>query len=395
MRVKNLKIREIFATNSQKTIEIELETLKGKVRSSVPIGTSKGKYEVKYLPTEAAIRKFDMIKRHFTTEDFSDIESVDTLIRVIDKTEDLREIGGNLALAISSAFLKSFALNEGKEVFEYLAGQKKELPTIPRPISIVCGGWKESRSDIQEFHLLPVHQTSFMNSVDRISYAYLVLGQKLKEIDPIFNYGKNLESGWVTSLQFGEVLNILKSIANENLLKIGLDLAASQLWDGNQYYVYRYSNKFLTRTEQLDLIRLMLKKFPIIYVEDPFEENDFLHFSVLNHESEGKIIAGDDLYATNLKRLKFGLESKATSGIIIKPNQVGTISDVLKVVEFAKKNKMITIVSHRSAETDDTLICHLAVGLNCNYIKLGISGEGTIKINEMLRIEEKLNSKIN
>lgn len=390
MRVKDLKIREIFATNSQKTLEIELETLKGKVRSSIPIGTSKGKYEVKYLPTGAAIRKFNIIKRHFTTEDFPDIESVDTLIRVIDKTEDLREIGGNLALAISSVFLKAFALNEGKEVFEYLAEQRKELPKIPRPICNVVGGWKGNRSDIQEILLLPVHQNSFFESITKITGAYLELGGKLKETDPTFSFGRNIESGWVTGLQFEEVLKILTSIANKYLLKIGLDLAASQLWDGNQYYIYRYSNMILSRIEQLNLVRSLLKRFPIIYVEDPFEEDDFLHFSILTHEAEGKIIVGDDLYATNFKRLKFGLESRATNGVIIKPNQVGTISDVLKVVELAKKNKLITVISHRSGETEDNLICHLAVGLNCDYIKLGISGERTVKINEMIRIEEKL-----
>ena len=118
MKVKDLRIREIFATNAEKTIEIEIDTSKGRVRSSVPIGTSKGRYEVRYLPVEDAIRKLHMFKRHFTGTDFNDQTDVDDSIRLVDKTDDFREIGGNLALAISSAFLKAFALEAGQELFD-------------------------------------------------------------------------------------------------------------------------------------------------------------------------------------------------------------------------------------------------------------------------------------
>jgi enolase len=390
MRARSLKIRQVFATNAQKTIEVELETGKGKVRSSVPMGTSVGKHEVKYLPVEEAINKFYLIRRHFTAEDFEKQEDVDMLIRIIDKTSDLREIGGNLALAISSAFLKAFALEEGQEVFEYLLSQRKESPMMPKPVCNVVGGWKEQRSDIQEFLLLPVHQKSFLDSMTKISHAYRNIGEGLASIDPTFVFAKNLESAWVTNLQLEEIMKILTKVANENLLKIGLDIAASQLWDKKNYYVYP-SNRLLNKREQIDFVRNIAKKYPIIYIEDPFEEDDFVSFSILTHELQPKIIVGDDLYSSNITRLKQGVEFKATNGIIIKPNQVGTITDVMKTVDFAKKNKIVTIVSHRSSETEDTLICHLAVGLGCDYIKLGIAGERTVKINEMIRIEEKLN----
>lgn len=389
MRARNLKIRQIFATNAQKTLEVELETAKGKVRSSVPIGTSVGKHEVKYLPVADAINKFHLIRRHFTAEDFEKQEDVDLLIRTIDKTDDLREIGGNLALAISSAFLKAFSLEAGQEVFEYLLTQRKEKANVPRPICNVVGGWKEQRSDIQEFSLLPVHQTSFLDSITKIAHAYKDIGRKLGGIDPTFAFAKNLESAWVTNLPFEEIMKILTKVANENLMKIGLDIAASQLWDKNRYYVYP-SNKLLTKEEQIGFIKNIVKKYPVIYVEDPFNEDDFISFAVLAHELQPRIICGDDLYASNMKRLKDGIEFKATNAIIIKPNQVGIITDVIKTVELARKNKMITVMSHRSGETEDALVCHLAVGLSCDYIKLGIAGERTVKINEMIRIEEKL-----
>jgi enolase len=392
MIARRLEIRKIFATNSQKTIEVELESEKGKVYASVPIGTSRGKHEVTYLPVEEAINKFYIIRRTFTNEDFKSQEEVDETIRTIDKTPDLREIGGNLALAISSAFLKAFALNEGLEVFEYLAMITKTKPEMPRPVCNVAGGWKENKSDVQEFLLLPVHQTSFFESISKISSAYLEVGKVLEQADPSFAYGRNWESGWITNLNFIELLNILKKIANENLLRIGLDFAASQLWDGNQYYIYRHSNKVLSKIEQLNLIQGLAKEYPISYIEDPFHEDDFVSFAVLTKNLPNKLIVGDDLYATNLKRLKDGIELNATNAMIVKPNQVGTISDVMKVVELAKENNVATIMSHRSGETEDVLIAHLAVGLGCSYVKFGVSGERVSKLNEMIRIEEKLSN---
>ncbi|MEM5772620.1 MAG: enolase C-terminal domain-like protein [Candidatus Aenigmatarchaeota archaeon] len=390
MIARRLEIRQIFATNSKKTIEVEIETAKGKVRASVPIGTSRGKHEVFYLPTEEAINKFNLIRRSFTNEEFKDQEEVDELIRTIDKTPELKEIGGNLALAISSAFLKAFALNEGLEVFEYLATLTKSELKMPKPVCNVAGGWKESRSDIQEFLLLPVHQSSFFDSISKISQAYLDLSKTLKQADPTFAYGRNWESGWVTNLNFIELLNILKKIANENLLRIGLDIAASQLWDGNQYYVYRYSNKILSRIEQLRFIQDLAKEYPISYIEDPFMEDDFVSFASLTSMLPNKLIVADDLFATNLKRLKDGIELKAANAMIVKPSQAGTISDVIRVVKLAKENNIITVMSHRSGETEDDLIAHLAIGLGCEYVKFGISGERINKLNEMIRIEEKI-----
>jgi len=385
MRVKKLEIRRIFSTKCKETLEVELETAKAKVRASVPMGTSRGKHEVVYLPVDEAIRKFYIIRRHFTSEDFPEQKDVDDTLHIIDKNKDFHEIGGNLALAISSAFLKAFAAEEGKEVFEFLGGKK-----IPKPLCNVVGGWKENRSDIQEFLLLPVHQKKFYDSVKKISSAYLQLGDLLSQSDPLFNYGRNAESAWITTLPIEEVLRLLTKVANENLLKIGLDIAASQLWDGSRYYVYTYSNRIFNWREQIDFMIDLMRNYPIIFLEDPFHEDDFMSFSTLTSMVSGKIICGDDLYTTSLERLKHGLDFKATNAVLVKPSQVGTITDTIEFVKKAKENKLTTVLSHRSGETEDTLMCHLAVGLECDYVKLGISGERTVKINEMIRIEEKL-----
>jgi len=389
MKVRNLKIRKIIATNVQKTIELELETSKGIVRSSVPIGTSRSKYEVVFLDVEDVIRKFSLIKKHFLTREFKSQKDVDSFLRLIDKSPNFKEIGGNLALGISSVFLKAFALEEGKEVFEFLL---KGNAFLPKPICNVAGGWAGTgAADIQEFLFVPIHQKSFLDSVMKIADSYVEVGKALKEKDPNFVFSKNIESGWVSGLPSEEILSILTKIANENTLKIGLDVAASHLWDGT-YYNYGNSGIKLSRPEQRSFMEEIAKKYPIYYIEDPFHEDDFLTFSFLTKKLQPKLICGDDLYSTNLERLKCGLEQKATNAILIKPNQVGTITDVMNVIKEARKEMLVTVMSHRSGETEDTLICHLAVGLGCEFIKLGIGGERALKINELIRIEEKLKS---
>lgn len=388
MKVRRLHAREILASNAHKTIELELETEKGTVRASVPFGTSKGKYEVGSIPTQDAIRKFSIYRRSFTRNEFFEMNEVDEEIKKIGGPK-LSDIGGNVALAISSVFLKAFALHASQEVYEYLAEKTKSEMRIPLPICNVAGGWKQN--DIQEFLLLPVHQDSFAESVSKIASAYRKFGEILKEEDRNFIYGKNLESGWSTQLHFERILALLRKITGENLLRIGLDVAASQFWNGSAY-VYKTGEK-LSSHDQIGLMEILARKYPISYIEDPFHEDDFLSFSVLTQRLNPKIVCGDDLYATDLNRLIFGAERKATSAIIIKPNQVGTITDTIKTVNEAKKRNILTVVSHRSNETEDTLLAHLAVGLGCNYVKFGIAGERIVKINEIIRIEEKVKQK--
>lgn len=393
MRVRRLDIREIIATNGQKTIEVDIETTKAKARASVPIGTSTGKYEAKYLPTEDAIRKFMLIRRHFVSEPLDSQEDADTLIHIIDKSPDFREIGANLALALSSVCLKVLAAEENVELFEYVAKTNKMKPETPKPVSNVCGGW-HGISDLQEFLLLPVHQDSFKEIAYRIADSYREFGKVLEREDPTFEWAENLESGWVTNLRTEEILHFLSVIASKNLLKIGLDVAASQLWKGSNY-VYPNDNRVLKPLEQKDYIEDLMRHFPAIhYIEDPFNQDDFVTFSVFTSEFNQKLVVGDDLYATQVDRLKDGLSFRATNSVLVKPNQVGTITDTINFVKLAKDNNMKTIFSHRSGETEDTLICHLATGLAADYIKLGIAGERITKVNEMIRIEDMMNKRI-
>lgn len=390
MRIRSLEAREIFATNSEKTIEIELKTDKSTVRASVPIGSSRSKHEVKYFPVSEAINKFLLVRRHITSENLENQQDVDELLHIIDNTPDFHEIGGNVTLAISSACLKAFAAEQDEAVFEYIAKENKFKPFMPRPLCNIVGGWRSSgSSDVQEFLFLPVHQDSFRESMNKMTTAYFAVAKKLRLEDPTFSYSKNIESAWTANLKTEEILEIMTKVANENLLKIGMDVAASQLWDGNQYYVYNYSGKILSTNQQITYMGELARKYPIIYVEDPLKDDDFTGFSVLTHMMQPRLVCGDDLFASSVERLKPGIEMKSASAIIIKPNQVGTITDAINTVKMAKENDVVVIVSHRSSDTDDPLLAHFAVGVAADYCKFGISGDRTVKLNEMLRIEEK------
>jgi enolase len=239
--------------------------------------------------------------------------------------------------------------------------------------------------------MLPAHQASFADTIAEMSEAYLAVGDALAKADVTFSFGRNLESAWLTELGIEKVMAIMAAESNRRLFRLGLDMAASNLWDG-KYFNYKSTGEHLLRTQQMELVEDILKRYPVSYLEDPFEESDMIMHGTLTRRVGGKhvLVCGDDLYATNPMLLSEGIENKATNCALVKPNQIGTISDTMKFVQLAKKAGMKTVLSHRSGETDDTLMAHLAVGMGCDYVKLGISGERTVKINELIRIEERL-----
>jgi len=389
MIVRDIKLREIFSHNLKETIEIEVEISKGKVRASVPIGTSKGSYEVEFLPTKKVIENFLELREKFRLKEFKSFEEVDNVLLSYDNSERLTKIGGNLALGISLAMLKAFALHEDLEVYEYVSDIFNEKTKIPKPVCNVIGGGKHfGGSDFQEF-LLIGKTSNFKEEIKKIINAYFKIAEILKKEDSSFNFGRNLESAWITNLSTQKILKILNKFSED--LYIGIDFAANSFYDlSKNVYNLEKEGLELNRVEYLTYLYDLVKDFNVFYIEDPFYEEDFVSFSTFLSHFPQKLIVGDDLTATNLERLKKAIEIKAINGIIIKPNQAGLISRVAKVVKLAKKNDIKIVFSHRSGETEDPILSHLAVGFGADYIKLGIAGERTIKINEMLRIEEKI-----
>lgn len=356
MRIEDISVREVVQ-GKEKTIEIEVKTKKGITNAIAPLYKN-SIYKPRCLSPVEAVTKFLEIKRHFINKTFDDIAEVDNFLKTIDISADFRYIGGNLAFAISSAMLKAFAKWEDMKICEYLSKRK---PEIPQPLVIV----DNVNTEFKEFLLYSNKEKIFTKNIEKLLDVH-------KKISGL---GKNIH----------DVLKTLSKFTTKYELEIGINVGATKLWNEKKY-VYNTGEK-MNSQEQLIFIQDMLNTYPIGYIEDPFHDEDFVTFSVLTRRLPTRTVTGGDLYANNFERLKYGIELKATSGVNLKPNEMGTISEFIKFVREAKKNKIsITICANGS----DNLIAHLSAGLQCDYIKLAFDEVSINQINELIRIEEKL-----
>lgn len=361
MRIEDITTREVLTLSLQKTIEVVIKTKNGVVHSTAPINKN-GIYTIRSLPVEEMIKRFLEIKRHFVNQTFDSLEEVDNFLHDIDISVDFRQIGGNLAFAVSSAFLKSFAQREDVKVHEYLSKSKSEIPV---PLCTVAGKEK-NQLDFKEFLLYPYQQKIFSKSIMKIANVCNEL-----ELDANVTLDKTLKK--------------LSNITTKNALQIGVNLSASNLWNGRRYTYSTGEN--LTSQEQLMLIQDIITNYPVVYIEDPFHADDFVLFSTLTHRLPTRLVVGNEIYSNNLERFKRGLEIKATNAVNVAPDQMGTVTDIMTLVKEAKKNKIATVIS---ADIDDSLISGLAVGLKFDYIKLGTELTSVRRMNELIRIENKM-----
>ncbi len=360
MRVEDINIREALTINLQKTVEVEIKTKKGIVHSIAPVNKN-GIYRIRSLSAEEIVKKFLEIKRHFVNQAFDDIQEVDRFLHTIDISVDFREIGGNLAFAISSAFLKAFAKWEGIKIHEYLL---KENPEVPVPLCVITDKIK-TQTDFKEYLLYPVQQKVFSKSIMRLVDVW-------KEFE--FNTGMTNE----------KVLKTLASVTSKNALQIGINFGGPDIWNSRRYTYSTGEN--LMSQEQLLLIQDIITNNPIGYIENPFHEDEFVLSATLTHRIPTRLVVGNELYSNNFERFRRGLELKATNSVNISPTQMGTITDVMKMAGEAEKNKIATIIT---GEIDDSLISNLSVGLEFDYIKLGMDSVSVNRMNELIRIENK------
>lgn len=396
MKIKEVRARKILNSKGQETIEVDVNGF----RASIGNGTSVGKFEVNALPKnidnviELVNNKLNKELGNLSINSFDDFDKIERTVIAEDISKNFENIGGNLLVNIELAIIK--AVSNG-EVWKFLNPNVKRLPF---PIGNVIGGGKHSGKncpDIQEFLIIPkaknVNEAIFANA--RFHEA---AGEEIIKRDKSFNFGRNIEGAWIPNMNNYEVLDLLnkvrEKIEKEFKIKIGLgiDIAASSLWNGRKYQYKNYSRfrqkRILSRSDQINFVTKLINNYDLKYVEDPLQEEDFDGFRELKN---GKcLIVGDDLTVTNLGRVK--LAQEAINAVIIKPNQIGSLLRVKEVIDFAKSKKMKIIVSHRSGETEDNVIAHLAVGFDADYIKTGIvGGERVSKLNELLRISENFN----
>ncbi len=376
MIIKEVKARKILNSRKEPAIEV---IINNKYSASTPSGASTGTHEVKAFTKDVNDSCFYI--NHKATlkglkfETFDDLEQIDSL---------LPKIGGNAVLAIQYAILREMSNNE---VWKFLNPHSR---SIPMPLGNVIGGGKHTKkrsTSIQEFLLMPRAMSIRDNiAVMRHVHEKAAKELKLKEMTD--------EGAWISSLSDTEVLEYLhKTLSNvENTMGIkvnfGIDMASSSFWDG-KYYVYKNIVKDkgakLNMAQQIEFVNKIVKDHFLCYVEDPLNEDDFDGFSRIKKTT---LVCGDDLVTTNMERLKQAIKSKSINCMIIKPNQIGSIIQTRKVVDFAKANDIITVISHRSGETMDTMIADLAVAWEIPYIKTGIHGkERECKLQRLADIE--------
>lgn len=401
--IESLAARKIFNIRGEETIEIDVATQNGCGRASAPAGASRGKGEAVSYPkggVDEAIKKAkQVIAPKLIGADSQKQEQIDALLHKIDGTSNFRNIGGNTAYAASLATAEAAAVSQGVPLFQHLAG--KLANELPHPLGNVLGGGKHARAkapDIQEFLALPIKVNSFFEAVKANIQIHQRVGSSLEKKDPTFTGGRTDEGAWAPNIKNEDALEIVatacKQISDETGVKcgVGMDLASSSFWNHKEKrYVYKRDNAKKDADEQLDFILRLIKTYKLVYVEDPFHEEDFTHFAELTKRVKNCLICGDDLFVTNIERLQKGIDMGAANATIIKGNQVGTLTDAWDATHLAQKEGYVPIMSHRSGETTEAHIAHLSVAFRCPIIKAGVvEGARTAILNELIRIEEML-----
>ena len=399
--IEDITARKVFNGRGEETIEIDVITTDGFGRASAPSGASRGKSEVVPFPkggVDEAIRKVEeIIAPELIGLNADNQEQIDTILHSVDGTKNFKNIGGNTAFAVSLATAEAAANTYGLPLFQYLGGYYAQ--ELPYPLGNVISGGKHVSGkgpEFQEFLVLPVGAKSFLEAQKASTLVHKRVADYLKKKDKNFLSGRSDEGAWTCSLPNEKALEILttacKEVSDEVGFEIraGLDVAASSFWNKKEKR-YIYSNKKRDKGEQIDYILDLIERFRLIYVEDPLHEDDFEGFAEITRKAKNCLICGDDLFTTNIKRLRKGIVKNSANSIIIKVNQIGTLTDAWETVKMASKAGYVAVVSHRSGDTIDYHIAHLAIAFHTPIIKTGVvEGTRIAKLNELIRIEEML-----
>ena len=412
-RVVKIYARQILDSRGNPTVEAEVYTENGIMgRAAVPSGASTGKYEAVELRDgdkgiylgKGVLKAIQNIKTNINEElngvDVFDQSTIDQKMIDLDGTSNKANLGANAMLAVSLASAKAAALESEKSLFNYVGGvNAKELP-IPMMNILNGGSHADNSIDFQEFMVMPIGATSFSEGLKMGTEVFHHLKEELKSQGHSTNVGD--EGGFAPNLGSNEeaIEIVLKSIesagyrAGEDMY-IAMDAAASEFYNAkeNVYHFHQSTGDKLTPSEMVDYWADWTKKYPILSIEDGLDEDDWDAWKNLTLKIGDKVqLVGDDLFVTNVERLKRGIENSTANSILIKVNQIGTLTETINAVKMAQKNSYTSVMSHRSGETEDTTIADLAVALNCGQIKTGSASRSDrmAKYNQLLRIEEML-----
>ena len=411
-KIKNIHAREILDSRGNPTVECDVELDDGSFgRAAVPSGASTGVHEAlelrdgdtnRYLGkgVKKAVQNINsMIKNEVVGKIYSNYQAFDKTVLDLDGTENKSNIGANATLAASLAFAKSLADHTSTTLYQHIAEDDNFLLPVPMMNIINGGSHADNDVDIQEFMIAPVGASSFSESLRFGCEIFHSLKSILKSKSLNTNVGD--EGGFAPNLNSSaEVIEIILSAVEKAGLKINddillsLDVASTEFYQNNKYEL-KGEGQTLSSEEMASYIENLANNFPIYSIEDGMSEDDWDGWIDLTNRIGNKVqLVGDDLFVTNIKRLKTGIEKNAGNAILVKLNQIGTLSETIDAINLGKRNNFNSIISHRSGETEDTTIADLSVAVSAGQIKTGSLSrtDRTAKYNQLLRIEEMLGS---
>ena len=411
--ILKIHARQIIDSRGNPTVEADVITKNGFLgRAAVPSGASTGKHEAVELRDndksvyhgKGVLNAVNNINNEINNELngllINDQSNIDNTLISLDGTDNKSRLGANAILAVSLACAKAAALENNQELFEYLGNDLSF--EIPMPMMNILNGGShaDNKIDFQEFMVMPIGAQSFSQALQMGTEVFHSLKNELTDKGYSTNVGD--EGGFAPNLSSNEkaIEIVLKSIESAGYrpgedIYIALDAAASEFYNTDEklYHFHQSNGDKLTSNEMVDYWNDWVNKYPIISIEDGLDEDDWSAWKLMTDKLNDKIqIVGDDLFVTNINRLSKGINNRIANSILIKVNQIGTLTETISAVNMAKKNSYTSVMSHRSGETEDTTIADLAVALNTGQIKTGSASRSdrVAKYNQLLRIEEKL-----
>ena len=411
-KIKKIHAREILDSRGNPTVECDVVLEDGSFgRAAVPSGASTGIHEAlelrdndkkRYLGkgVKKAIQNInELVSREIINKQFDGYRAFDKAILELDGTENKSKIGANATLAASLAFAKSLSSHYSKDFFQYISKSEEYILPVPMMNFVNGGSHADNDVDIQEFMIAPVGAPSFSEALRYGCEIFHSLKSILKSKNLNTNVGD--EGGFAPNVNSSaEVIEIILSAVEKAGLKINddillsLDVASTEFFIDNKYEL-KGEGKTLSSEEMVKYLEDLSNNFPIYSIEDGMSEDDWEGWIELTNKIGSKLqLVGDDLFVTNIKRLQTGIDKKAGNAILVKLNQIGTLSETIDAINLGKENNFSSIISHRSGETEDTTIADLSVAVSAGQIKTGSLSrtDRTAKYNQLLRIEEKLGS---
>ncbi len=399
--ITSIRGRICYNSRGQKTVEVDVITdQKYLGRSCAPSGASVGKYEAVSFPkggAEYALQMLNSNVNKFMGLDASDTEAIHDTLRSIDDTDNYSKIGGAVAYALSIAAVDSAARTLNVPMFKVL--KKDGSYRFPIPLGNVLGGGAHAgpgTPDVQEFLVVPKGARSINEALEMNFEVHKELKNVIERKDKEFTYGRGDEGAWAPRMNNIQALDAVEKACNNCGFKLGkdivmgVDFATSSLWDEkSKTYVYARTGRKLTPARQIEYVSNIIKDYKLTYVEDPVHEEAFEDMAELTKKFTNVYVTGDDLLVTNVARLAEAVKHGACSAAILKVNQAGSLHDAMEFAKEADKNNIKLITSHRSGESTDAHIAHIAIATSSKMIKTGVlGGERVAKLNELLRLSE-------